>query len=54
MSFMPITNRAGILAGIYLVNAIVAPMPVYFGVSFESASRHHWNFLTSYSGQSLT
>ena len=41
MSFMPITNRAGILAGIYLVNAIVAPMPVYFGVSFTFTSKLH-------------
>lgn len=54
MSFMPITNRAGILAGIYLVNAIVAPMPVYFGVSLQLASKRHWTCLTPSSGQLLT
>ncbi|KAF2189269.1 MFS general substrate transporter [Zopfia rhizophila CBS 207.26] len=30
MSFLPHSNRSGILAGIYLVNAIVAPLPVYY------------------------
>lgn len=30
MSFLPKDNRAGILAGIYLVNAIVAPLPVIY------------------------
>lgn len=28
MTIFPKSNRAGVLAGIYLVNAIVAPMPV--------------------------
>lgn len=30
MSFLPKSNRAGVLAGIYLVNAIVAPAPVIY------------------------
>ncbi|KAJ5910817.1 major facilitator superfamily domain-containing protein [Penicillium subrubescens] len=30
MSFLPKDNRAGVLAGIYLVNAIVAPLPVIY------------------------
>ncbi|KAK1762510.1 allantoate permease [Phialemonium atrogriseum] len=30
MSFLPISNRAGCLAGIYLVNAVVAPLPVFY------------------------
>jgi hypothetical protein len=33
MSFLPTTNRSGILAGIYLVNAVVAPLTVFYGVS---------------------
>ncbi|OAA70534.1 Major facilitator superfamily domain, general substrate transporter [Cordyceps fumosorosea ARSEF 2679] len=30
MSFLPTSNRAGILAGIYLVNAVVAPLAVFY------------------------
>jgi MFS family permease len=30
MSFLPTDNRAGILAGIYLVNAVVAPLAVFY------------------------
>ncbi|KAK4154912.1 major facilitator superfamily domain-containing protein [Chaetomidium leptoderma] len=30
MSFLPITNRAGCLAGIYLVNAVVAPLAIFY------------------------
>lgn len=30
MSFLPKSNRAGVLIGIYLVNAIVAPLPVIY------------------------
>ncbi|PLB52387.1 putative allantoate permease [Aspergillus steynii IBT 23096] len=30
MSFLPKTNRAGVLIGIYLVNSIVAPLPVIY------------------------
>lgn len=30
MSFLPKTNHAGLLAGIYLVNAVVAPMPMQY------------------------
>lgn len=33
MSFLPIENRSGILAGIYLVNAVVAPLTVFYAVS---------------------
>ncbi|KAF4925016.1 Thiamine pathway transporter THI73 [Colletotrichum viniferum] len=30
MSFLPVSNRAGCLAGIYLVNAVVAPLTVFY------------------------
>ncbi|KAG5946951.1 hypothetical protein E4U59_002519 [Claviceps monticola] len=30
MSFLPTSNRAGILAGIYLVNAVVAPLAIFY------------------------
>ncbi|KAJ3486072.1 hypothetical protein NLG97_g6685 [Lecanicillium saksenae] len=30
MSFLPKTNHTGLLAGIYLVNAVVAPMPMQY------------------------
>ncbi|KAK4461551.1 putative allantoate protein [Cladorrhinum samala] len=30
MSFLPKTNRSGILAGIYLVNAVVAPLAIFY------------------------
>merc|ERR1712000_145584 len=30
MSFLPTTNRAGCLAGVYLVNAVVAPLTVFY------------------------
>ncbi|KAJ7607587.1 allantoate permease [Roridomyces roridus] len=30
MSFMPTSNKAGCLAGIYLVNAITAPLPIFY------------------------
>ncbi|KAM3526352.1 hypothetical protein NHJ13051_003507 [Beauveria bassiana] len=30
MSFLPTTNRSGILAGIYLVNAVVAPLAIFY------------------------
>jgi hypothetical protein len=33
MSFLPVTNGPGCLAGIYLVNAVVAPLPVQYAVS---------------------
>lgn len=33
MSFLPTSNRAGCLAGIYLVNAVVAPLPVFYQVT---------------------
>jgi hypothetical protein len=32
MSFLPTTNSSGILAGIYLVNAVVAPLSVFYNV----------------------
>lgn len=33
MSFLnPHTNRSGVLAGIYLVNAVVAPLAVFYNV----------------------
>lgn len=30
MSFLPTSNRAGCLAGLYLVNAVVAPLAVFY------------------------
>ncbi|KAK1579298.1 major facilitator superfamily transporter [Colletotrichum navitas] len=30
MSFLPVSNRSGCLAGIYLVNAVVAPLTVFY------------------------
>jgi hypothetical protein len=30
MSFLPTTNKSGILAGIYLVNAVVAPLAIFY------------------------
>lgn len=33
MSFLPTTNKAGVLVGIYLVNAVVAPLAVFYNVS---------------------
>lgn len=33
MSFLPSSNRAGCLAGIYLVNAVVAPLAIFYNVS---------------------
>ncbi|KAL2166170.1 hypothetical protein VTG60DRAFT_3176 [Thermothelomyces hinnuleus] len=30
MSFLPVTNRSGCLAGIYLVNAVVAPLAIFY------------------------
>lgn len=33
MSFLnPKTNRSGVLAGIYLVNAVVAPLTIFYSV----------------------
>ena len=32
MSFLPVMNRKGCLAGIYLVNTVVAPLPVLYAV----------------------
>jgi hypothetical protein len=34
MTVLPVTNRSGSLAGIYLVNAVVAPLPVLYVVSY--------------------
>ena len=38
MSFLPQSNKAGILAGIYLVNAVVAPLTVFYNVSIKYVS----------------
>jgi len=34
MSFLPSTNRAGILAGIYLTNCIPGPLSIFWNVSY--------------------
>lgn len=36
MSFLPVTNKSGCLAGIYLTNAVVAPLPVLYAVCYVS------------------
>ncbi|KAF7596975.1 hypothetical protein BBP40_011341 [Aspergillus hancockii] len=40
MSFLPKTNRAGVLIGIYLVNAIVAPLPVIYHWTAANCAGH--------------
>lgn len=35
MSFLPKTNKSGLLAGIYLVNAVVAPLTIFYNVSSD-------------------
>lgn len=42
MSFLPVTNRSGCLAGIYLTNAVVAPLPVLYAwtaANFSGATK---------------
>ena len=42
MSFLPVTNRPGCLAGIYLVNAVVAPLPILYAwtaANFSGATK---------------
>jgi H+/gluconate symporter-like permease len=38
MSFLPSTNRSGCLAGIYLVNAVVAPLPILYSLTAANFS----------------
>ncbi|KAK7180289.1 hypothetical protein DPSP01_009451 [Paraphaeosphaeria sporulosa] len=33
MSFLPINNRSGVLAGIYLVNAVIAPLFIFYNLT---------------------
>lgn len=41
MSFLnPKTQRSGILAGIYLVNAVVAPLTIFYAVSISIVTYH--------------
>lgn len=46
MSFLPTSNRAGCLAGIYLTNAVVAPLAVFYNVSFNPNLFAHIYLLT--------
>lgn len=42
MSFLPVTNKSGCLAGIYLTNAVVAPLPVLYAwtaANFSGATK---------------
>lgn len=48
MSFLPDDNRSGILAGIYLVNAVVAPLTVFYAVRQIPYSIFHIPRPTSY------
>ena len=37
MSFLdPKSNRSGVLAGIYLVNAVVAPLAIFYNVRIQT------------------
>ncbi|KAK3182004.1 hypothetical protein K4F52_006743 [Lecanicillium sp. MT-2017a] len=38
MSFLPTTNRSGVLAGIYLVNAVVAPLAIFYNWTVVNVS----------------
>lgn len=38
MSFLPVSNRRGCLAGIYLVNVVVAPLPVLYAWTAANVS----------------
>jgi hypothetical protein len=38
MSFLPTSNRSGVLAGIYLVNAVVAPLAIFYNVRANSSN----------------
>jgi hypothetical protein len=40
MSFLPTSNRSGILVGIYLVNAVVAPLTIFYNVSKTARNQH--------------
>ncbi|QPG94525.1 hypothetical protein C2857_006300 [Epichloe festucae Fl1] len=37
MSFLPKSNKAGLLAGVYLVNAVVAPLSIFYNRAFAAA-----------------
>lgn len=38
MSFLPTSNKSGCLAGIYLTNAVVAPLAIFYNVSVPPLS----------------
>jgi len=50
MSFLPKENIAGILVGIYLVNAALGTLPIYCNVSYPPRLcvpyEHNLNYLT--------
>lgn len=59
MSFLPTSNEAGIIVGIYLVNAVVAPLAIFYQVRLAAFKRtkpcalleaHQTNQLLSPSG----
>jgi H+/gluconate symporter-like permease len=42
MSFLPLNSRSGRLVGLYLVNAVVAPLPILYGwtaANFSGATK---------------
>ena len=43
MSFLPSTNRAGCLAGIYLTNAVVAPLAIFYNVKSPFLHVPRWS-----------
>ncbi|KAH8653785.1 major facilitator superfamily domain-containing protein [Xylariales sp. PMI_506] len=40
MSFTPTTNKAGVLAGLYLVNAVTAPLPMFYSLVSANFAGH--------------
>lgn len=40
MSFLPSSNKAGCLIGVYLVNAIVAPLPIIYHWTAANCAGH--------------
>lgn len=54
MSFLSVKNRTGCLAGIYLVNAVVAPLPVYYAVCSFSILDCNYSTNVNASGLQLT
>lgn len=46
MSFLPTSNRSGILAGVYLVNAVVAPLAIFYSVSVSPHNHRNYDMVS--------